>query len=145
MLFRSRTEKFKALVGRIIPLDNCTRWNSWYEMLIVLLDKREQVEKYVQNHEDDLEEDVLNFQDWKKLRTIKDFLAIFSRATLFTEGSSTSIDSVLFTMDILIKHFQNTLVSSLLSFLFKSKTDYCTIGGFQKKERSRKQRLCSSY
>jgi hypothetical protein len=47
-------------------------------MLIVLLDKREQVEKYVQNHKDDLEEDVLSFQDWKKLCTIKDFLTIFS-------------------------------------------------------------------
>jgi hypothetical protein len=115
----SRTEEFRVLAGRMIPLDNRTRWNSWYEMLTVLLDKREQVEKYVQNHEDDLEEDVLSFQDWKKLRTIKDFLAIFSWATLFTEGSSTSIDSVLFTMDILIKHFQNTLVSSLLFFLFK--------------------------
>jgi hypothetical protein len=50
---------------------------------------------------------------------IKDFLTIFSQATLFTKGSSTSIDSVLFTMDILIKHFQNTLVSSSLSFLLK--------------------------
>jgi hypothetical protein len=62
----------------MIPLDNRIRWNSWYEMLIVLLDKREQVEKYVQNHEDDLKENVLSFQDWKKLYTIKDFLAIFS-------------------------------------------------------------------
>ena len=88
-------------------------------MLVVLLDKQEQVEKYVQNHEDDLEEDVLSFQDWKKLCTIKDFLAIFSQATLFTKGSSTSIDLVLFIIDILIKHFQNTLVSSSLSFLLK--------------------------
>jgi hypothetical protein len=42
-----RTEEFRALTGRMIPLDNRTRWNSWYEMLIVLLDKQEQVEKYV--------------------------------------------------------------------------------------------------
>jgi hypothetical protein len=114
-------EEFRELVGRMIPLDNRTRWNSWYEMLVVLLEKREAVEKYIQNHEDNLEVDVLSFQDWKKLRTIKDFLAIFSRATLFTEGGSTSIDSVLFIMDILIKHFQNTLVSSCLSFLLKKK------------------------
>ena len=74
----TRIAEFVELARRRIPLDNCTRWNSWYKMLIVLLDKREQVEKYVQNHEDDLEEDVLSFQDWKKLCTIKDFLAIFS-------------------------------------------------------------------
>ena len=88
-------------------------------MLVVLLEKREVVEKYIQNHEDNLKVDALSFQDWKKLYTIKDFLAIFSRATLFNEGNSTSIDLVLFTIDILIKHFQNTLVSSPLSFLLE--------------------------
>jgi hypothetical protein len=115
-----RTEEFRALAGRMIPLDNRTRWNSWYEMLVVLLDKREQVEKYVQNHEDDLEEDVLSFQDWKKLCTIKDFLAPFSRATLFTKGDQVSIDRTLFTMDILIKHLQETTISPLPSLLLPS-------------------------
>ena len=103
----SRTEEFRELAGRMIPMDNRTRWNSWYNMLIVLLNLRPAVEKYCQDHEDELEEDILTFQDWKKLRTIKDFLAPFSRATLFTKGDSTSIDSVLFTMDVLIKHLQN--------------------------------------
>jgi len=42
-----QTKEFKALIGRMIPLDNHTRWNSWYKMLVVLLDKQEQVEKYV--------------------------------------------------------------------------------------------------
>jgi hypothetical protein len=73
------------------------------------------VEKYCQDFEEDLEDDVLSFTDWKKLRTIKDFLAPFSRATLATEGDSTSIDRTLFTMDILIKHIQNETISLLLS------------------------------
>ena len=101
----------------MILIDNCTRWNSWYDMLVVLLNLRPVVEKYCQDYEDELEDDILSFQDWKKLCTIKEFLAPFSRATLFTEGDSTSIDSTLFTMDILIKHLQNEIVSSLL-FLF---------------------------
>jgi hypothetical protein len=79
---------------------------------------RPAVEKYYQDHEDELEDDILSFQDWKKLYTIKDFLAPFSRATLFTKGDSTSIDSTLFTMDILIKHLQNEIVSSPLSLFF---------------------------
>ena len=99
-----RTEEFRALIGRMIPLNNHTRWNSWYKMLVVLLDKQEQVEKYVQNHENNLEEDVLSFQDQKKLCTIKDFFAPFLRATLATEGDFVSIDRTLFIMDILIKH-----------------------------------------
>lgn len=107
-----RTEEFTNLAKRMIPMDNRTRWNSWYEMLKVLLDLRPAVEKYCTDHEDELEGDLLSFQDWKKLRTIKEFLAPFSRATLFTEGDSTSIDATLFTMDVLIKHLQNETVSS---------------------------------
>jgi hypothetical protein len=62
------------------------------------------VKKYCQDHEDELKEDILSFQDWKKLHIIKDFLAPFTQATLFTEGDFTLIDHMLFTMDILIKH-----------------------------------------
>jgi len=36
---------------------------------------------------------------------IKDFLAPFAQATLFTKGDFTSINRMLFTMDVLIKHF----------------------------------------
>jgi hypothetical protein len=85
-------------------------------MLVVLLNLRPTVEKYSQDYEEELQEDILDFQDWKKLRTIKDFLAPFSRATLFTEGDSKSIDSVLFTIDVLIKHLQNETISYPLSF-----------------------------
>jgi hypothetical protein len=95
----------------MIPMDNCTRWNSWYEMLKVLLNLRPAVEKYCQDHEDELEDDILSFQDWKKLRTIKDFLAPFSQATLFTKGDSTSLDSTLFTIDVLIRHLQEETIS----------------------------------
>ncbi len=112
----SRTAEFVGLTGKMIPMDNRTRWNSWYAMLVVLLELRTQVETYCLTHEDDLEEDILSPKDWKKLRTIKDFLAPFTRATLFTEGDSTSIDRTLFTMDILIKHFQNETVSPLPPF-----------------------------
>jgi hypothetical protein len=110
-----RTAKFRQLAGRMVPMDNRTRWNSWYEMLRVLFDVRPAIEKYCQDHEEDLEEDILSHQEWKKLRTIKDFLQPFSKATLFTKGDSTSIDRTLFTMDVLIKHIQNEIVSLLIT------------------------------
>ena len=115
-----RTEEFKTLASRIIPIDNHTRWNSWYNMLVVLVNLRPCVEKYCQNHEDELKDDILTFQDWKKLCTIKDFLAPFSRATLFTEGDSTSIDRTLFIIDVLIKHLQTETISPLFSPLLLS-------------------------
>jgi hypothetical protein len=100
----NRTAEFVGLAGKIIPMDNRTKWNSWYAIFIVLLELKIQVETYYLAHEDELEEDILSSKDWKKLRTIKDFLVPFTRTTLFTEGDFTSIDRTLFVMDILIKY-----------------------------------------
>jgi hypothetical protein len=110
-----RTEEFRALAGRLIPLDNRTRWNSWNDMLAVVLKCRPAVEKYCQNHEDDLEGDILTYQDWRKLSTIRAFLSPFVRATYFAEGYTPSIDATLFTMDVIIKHLQEANVSLFFS------------------------------
>ena len=59
-------------------------------MLVVALEKRAAINEYIQNH--NLDDDELTPQDWKRLRTIKEFLEPFSRATLFTEGDSEAID-----------------------------------------------------
>lgn len=116
----ARTEYFRRLAGRMIPIDNRTRWNSWYDMLLVLLQLKGKVEEYCEEYETELEEDLLSRDDWKKLNMIKDFLAPFSRATLATEGNLVSIDRTLFNMDILIKHLQETTVRPLLSRLCPS-------------------------
>jgi hypothetical protein len=50
----ARTKVFKELAKRMIPMDNRTRWNSWYSMLVVLLDLKSQVEKYCDLYEDEL-------------------------------------------------------------------------------------------
>jgi hypothetical protein len=110
----ARIAEFLELARRIIPLDNRTRWNSWYLMLVIALELRPAVEKYCQNHESELEDDELTPEDWRRLRTIKDFLEPFQSATLYTEGDCAAIDRVLFTMDVLIKHFQLSLVSKIL-------------------------------
>jgi hypothetical protein len=116
----ARTEHFRTLAGRMIPMDNRTRWNSWYNMLLILLQLKGKVEEYCEKYKTELEEDLLSREDWKKLSMIKDFLAPFSRATLATEGDSVSIDRTLFNMDILIKHLQETTVRPLPSLLLPS-------------------------
>ena len=73
-------------------------------MLVALLNLRPVVEKYCQDHKDELKDDILTPKDQKMLQMIKDFLAPFSQATLFTKGDSSSLDSTLFTMDVLIRH-----------------------------------------
>jgi hypothetical protein len=65
------------------------------------------VEKYYSDYENEIEKNILNFADWKKLRTIKNFLTPFTRATFAAEEDSISINSTLFIINVLIKHLQN--------------------------------------
>jgi hypothetical protein len=41
-----RAEYFRKLAGRIILMDNRTRWNSWHNILEVLLKEKAHVDKY---------------------------------------------------------------------------------------------------
>ena len=74
-------------------------------MLLILLKLKGMVEKYYKNYENELKEDLLSHTNWKKFRTIKDFLTPFSRAILVIKGDSVSIDRTLFIINILIKDF----------------------------------------
>jgi hypothetical protein len=114
----ARTDHFRKLTGKIIPMDNRTRWNSWYNMLFIFLKLKGMIKQYCEDYESELKEDFLSYANWKKFRTIKDFLIPFSRATLAIERDSVFIDRTFFTMDVLIKHLQETTVSFLFSFLF---------------------------
>jgi hypothetical protein len=73
-------------------------------MLFIFFNLRSAVKKYCSDYEDELKEDILNFTNWKKLRTIKNFFALFIRAILATERDFISINFTLFIMDVLIKH-----------------------------------------
>jgi hypothetical protein len=106
----ARLEEFVGYAGRQIPMDNRTRWNSWFSMLVVLLNLKPAVDQYCEAYEEELEDDLLSYSDWKRLRLIKDFLAPFQRTTLRAQGDSRSLDSTLFLMDVCIQHIQETTV-----------------------------------
>jgi hypothetical protein len=106
-----RTKEFKDLAGRLIPLDNRTRWNSWYHMLHVALQFNGAIDTYTKKHFAELEKEYLSPNDWEGLHRTSRFLSLFDRATLKTQGDQATIDNVLFVMDIIIKHFEKALVS----------------------------------
>jgi hypothetical protein len=106
-----RTAEFVKLAKRMIPLDNRTRWNSWYSSLDVADKQASSIDIYTKSHFDELRDDYLTPQDWERLRTIKTFLQPFHRATLETQGHRATLEKVLFTMDVLIQHFKIALVS----------------------------------
>ena len=85
------TNKFKALSGKLIPLDNCTRWNSWFCMLYIIL--KTEVLNALQNYtEAHIYKGTINKRD--KLTPsnialcyiIEQFLSIFKSITLFFKG-----------------------------------------------------------
>jgi hypothetical protein len=113
-----RTEEFVELAQRMVPLDNRTRWNSWYLSLVVADKLASPIDIYTKANLDELSEDYLTPEDWKGLCTIMAFLQLFHRATLETQGHRATLEKVLFTMDILAQYFKNALVNIVSYYFF---------------------------
>jgi|tagenome__1003787_1003787.scaffolds.fasta_scaffold20916204_2 hypothetical protein len=111
----NRTAEFLTLATRMVPLDNRTRWNSWYNSLVVANKLAAGIDTYTKDHWDDLKDDFITPGDWAQLRTIEEFLKPFHTATLKLEGHKGTLENVLFTMDIIIQYFQDSLVSVFFS------------------------------
>lgn len=102
-----RYNEFVAAVGRAIPLDNDTRWNSWFTEVNVTLVKRKEIRDWIEEHWCDLGEDILTREDWQELEDIKEFLQPFVDCTLNTQGMQASLDTTFTNMEFLIKHFND--------------------------------------
>jgi hypothetical protein len=98
-----RTAEFVESAGRRIPLDNCTRWNSWYSMLSVSSKLEKEIDFYCKN-QPDLQKDVLSTQDWEWLRTFEGFLKLFHDVTLESEGDNQDLSSALPTLYVIKWH-----------------------------------------
>jgi hypothetical protein len=98
-----RTKEFLDKAFKMIPLDNRTRWNSWYYMIMVALELEMHVDFYVKN-QPDLHEDTLTRQDWDMLRTIKMFLKFFKDIMLENEGDAKCLGQSLPSMWLIRSH-----------------------------------------
>ena len=96
------TTEFLKLADRMISLDNYTRWNSWYLLLVVADKHASFIDMYVKNYFDELFKDYFTLSDWKKLCTIMIFLQLFHQTTLETQEHHATLEKVLFTMNILV-------------------------------------------
>ena len=95
----------------MVLLDNCTRWNSWYNLLVVANKLAAAIDIYTKDHWTDLKDDFITLGDQTKLCTIKEFLKPFHTATLRLEEHKATLENVLFTIDVIIKYFKDSLVS----------------------------------
>ncbi len=111
----NRTQEFIKLANRTIPLDNRTRWNSWFMMLKVALHDtvKPALQQYIKKHlkEGSIDKkDILSMDEWIQLRTIATFLEAFEGTTLEMQGSQPTLGQVLENMDVLYDHFEECLV-----------------------------------
>ena len=111
----ARIMKFKKLADRGLSHDNNTRWNNWYLLLKVAIEKKSAVDAYTKRWIESLKENFLTLKNWKSLHETAAFLKSFYHAIKKTEDDYAAIDQVLWTMNILVKHYNRSLVS----FLYK--------------------------
>lgn len=105
---RASTERYNGFVraiGRAIPLDNDTRWNSWFKEVEVALLKRRELREWIDENWDELGDDTLSREDWQELEEIKEFLQPFVDCTLDTQGITATLDRTFESMEFIIKHF----------------------------------------
>jgi hypothetical protein len=56
-------------------MDNDTRWNLWYNIILVAFKLRDAIIKYQEQYIKEFnEEDILNTTNWRALENIRDFL-----------------------------------------------------------------------
>lgn len=107
--FRSSTERYQDFVrtvGRAIPLDNDTRWNSWFDEIDVALKYRKELVGWINDNYQSISKDALSFEHWEELAEVHSFLAVFKEITKSTEGESNTLDQMLSSMDFLVTHFR---------------------------------------
>ena len=88
-------------------MDNKTRWNSWYKIILVALELKAAIGKYQEEYINKFnKEDILNATNQKALESIRDFLQPFKRVIKETEGDYIILNKALYTMDFMVKHFK---------------------------------------
>jgi hypothetical protein len=104
------SDTWHRLAGRVLGIDNVTRWNSWYMLLRTALEKKDKLMVFQQEHHRALGDDSLSQDDWDVLKFTADFLQPFWQATLAQQRSWSSLDQLLYHMDVLLKHFEDAKV-----------------------------------
>ncbi|KAJ0131469.1 Indoleamine 2,3-dioxygenase, partial [Fusarium oxysporum f. sp. albedinis] len=98
---------FKAEIGRALPRDNDTRWNSWFHLIDVAIENRAKFMHWIQENHAKIEKDALDHNDWNELGDIHAFLQVFHQISV-RQGRENTLDEVLSHMDFLHHHFTRT-------------------------------------
>jgi hypothetical protein len=119
-----RMKSWEKTAPRRIPLDNRTRWNSWYQMLLAAHENQMHIDCWTKEY-DELEQDCISKAEWEWLTVVRTLMAEFHFFTVQNEGDQKGISFVLLTLyltELEIKKaeqaFKNLMVSSFLFTYF---------------------------
>jgi len=104
-----RFDDFESLAHRTLPLDNSTRWNKLARELSVAIEKESVMMSTAKNGFNKLKDDYLSPETGRSFVRSRNFCSP-STSKLETEGDNATIDRLLWTMDILSKHYDSSLV-----------------------------------
>jgi len=93
-------------VGKAIPLDNDTHWNSWFNEVDVVLEKCKELRDWQDINYREIKKDFLSHEDFQELEDIHEFLHPFFSTTKGTESEASTLDEMLSSMDFLIEHYK---------------------------------------
>lgn len=103
-----RLDAFRLISGNLrLPRDNSTRWNSWYRMLVRALLLREAINTYTLMNRVDLQDDVLDDEDWAQLESLIEYLEAYEHGTLACEGRYSTAETILPIMEFLLEIFED--------------------------------------
>jgi hypothetical protein len=105
-------------VGLQLGIDNATRWSSWHHILGNAIKKKAQISQFLIDFDQELTEYQLDRSEWDLLQKTYSFLGVMAAATKAAEGRRSSISQSLELMDIMLIHFEQQKVSSILLRLY---------------------------
>ncbi|CEJ83197.1 hypothetical protein VHEMI03217 [[Torrubiella] hemipterigena] len=107
-LSTQRLDAFRMVSGNLrLPRDNSTRWNSWYRMLARALILQDAINTYTLMNRIDLQDDILNDNDWAQLESLIEYLEAYEHGTLACEGRYSTVDTIIPITEFLLEIFED--------------------------------------
>jgi len=97
-------------IGISLGIDNDTRWLSWYFVIDRAIRKKDEIIKFLHEHDEACSPNTLTHADWEILGRTHLFLQVFNSGTLWIEGDRAGLSQSLEMMDAILAFFEQQKV-----------------------------------
>jgi len=97
-------QSWVSAIGVALGIDNITRWNSWFNIIDVALQRRSAIVIWLMDNINKIGDNHLEKDDWGLLQKTHEFLQPFKQGTLLTEKNLSNLSDAVMVLDILLVH-----------------------------------------